>query len=75
VRLRLEPGLKEFREAVAAGAAATVAPLAELVDREQRFSPELWGAIRDLGLAKPLIGRSMGLLSRAGWRWRWAATS
>ena len=52
VRLRLEPELEEFRDAVAAGAAATVAPLAEQVDREQRFSPELWGAIRDLGLTR-----------------------
>jgi alkylation response protein AidB-like acyl-CoA dehydrogenase len=52
VRLRLEPELEEFRDAVAAGAAATVAPLAEQVDRDQRFSPELWGAIRDLGLTR-----------------------
>ena len=49
--MRLEPELEEFRDA--AGAAATVGPLAERVDREQRFSPELWAAIRDLGLTRP----------------------
>lgn len=52
MRLRLERELEEFRDAVAAGAAETVAPLAEQVDREQRFSSDLWGAIRDLGLTR-----------------------
>jgi alkylation response protein AidB-like acyl-CoA dehydrogenase len=52
VRIRLEPELEEFRAAVAAAAAKTVAPLAGAVDREQRFSPELWGAVRDLGLTR-----------------------
>jgi alkylation response protein AidB-like acyl-CoA dehydrogenase len=33
-------------------AARTVAPLAEHVDRAQTFSPELWAAVRDIGLTR-----------------------
>ncbi len=42
--------LHEFRAVVAEQAATRIAPLAAEVDRSQRFSPELWTAVRDLGL-------------------------
>jgi alkylation response protein AidB-like acyl-CoA dehydrogenase len=52
VRLRVEPELEELRAAVDGQAAKTVARLARQVDRDQRFSPELWEAVRELGLTR-----------------------
>lgn len=52
MRLRLEQDLEDLRAAVDKQAARTVAPLARTVDRDQCFSPELWAAVRDLGLTR-----------------------
>ncbi|MEU7817113.1 acyl-CoA dehydrogenase family protein [Pseudonocardia sp. NPDC049154] len=52
MRIRLEPELEALRAAVDGQAARTVAPLAEKVDRGQAFSPELWAAVRDIGLTR-----------------------
>jgi alkylation response protein AidB-like acyl-CoA dehydrogenase len=52
MRLAVEPELESLRESIAAQALSTVRPLAERVDRTQRFSRELWGAVRDLGLTR-----------------------
>lgn len=52
MRLRLEQDLEDLRAAIDGQAARTVAPLAEKVDRDQSFSPQLWAAIRDIGLTR-----------------------
>ena len=46
----LDDDIQQLRTVVAQQAAVRVASLASAVDREQRFSPELWAAVRDLGL-------------------------
>ncbi|MFC5747850.1 acyl-CoA dehydrogenase family protein [Actinomadura rugatobispora] len=52
MRLRVEPELEELRAAIDGQAAKTVAPLAPRVDRDQRFSPELWRAVCELGMTR-----------------------
>ena len=52
MRLRLERDLEDLRAAIDGQAARYVAPLAAEVDRQQKFSAELWSAIRDLGLTR-----------------------
>jgi alkylation response protein AidB-like acyl-CoA dehydrogenase len=52
MKLRLEQELEDLRVAVDKQAIRTVAPLATEVDRNQSFSPELWAAVRDLGLTR-----------------------
>ena len=52
MKLRVEPELEELRAAVDGQAAKTVAPLARQVDRDQRFSHELWRAVCGLGLTR-----------------------
>jgi alkylation response protein AidB-like acyl-CoA dehydrogenase len=46
----LDDDIQQLRSVVAQQAAVRIAPLASRVDREQRFSPELWAAVRDVGL-------------------------
>src|SRR4051794_21489118 len=46
----LDDDIQQLRAVVAEQAAARIAPLAADVDREQRFSPQLWAAVRDVGL-------------------------
>jgi alkylation response protein AidB-like acyl-CoA dehydrogenase len=52
MRLGVEPELETLRDALSARAVTTVRPLADEVDRTQRFSKELWAAVRDLGLTR-----------------------
>ena len=52
MRLGLEPELLALRDSIDGQSARTVAPLAEGVDRDQKFSRELWKAICDLGLTR-----------------------
>ncbi|WP_433461933.1 acyl-CoA dehydrogenase family protein [Spirillospora sp. CA-128828] len=52
MRLRVEPELEGLRAAVDGQAAKTIAPLARGVDQDQRFSHELWQAVRELGLTR-----------------------
>jgi len=52
MRIDLDDDLEALRRVTDAQAARRVAPLAAAVDREQRFSPELWEAVRDLGLTR-----------------------
>jgi alkylation response protein AidB-like acyl-CoA dehydrogenase len=46
----LDDDIRQLRAVVAQQAAVRIAPLAAEVDHEQRFSPELWAAVRDIGL-------------------------
>jgi alkylation response protein AidB-like acyl-CoA dehydrogenase len=46
----MEDDLQQLRTVTGEQAALRIAPLAADLDREQRFSPGLWAAIRDLGL-------------------------
>jgi alkylation response protein AidB-like acyl-CoA dehydrogenase len=46
----MDDDIQQLRAVVAEQAAVRIAPLAPEVDREQRFSPELWAAVRDVGL-------------------------
>ncbi|WP_068183031.1 acyl-CoA dehydrogenase family protein [Mycobacterium sp. UM_CSW] len=52
MKLPVEPELESLRAAIAARAKSTVRPLAAQVDREQKFSWELWAAVRELGLSR-----------------------
>jgi len=58
--LKLPEELESFRQAVRAQANARVAPLAAMVDREQRYSPELWAAIRDLEMLQLPFAEDVG---------------
>jgi alkylation response protein AidB-like acyl-CoA dehydrogenase len=60
VKLRLEQDLEDLRDSLDRQAANTVAPLAGQVDRDQAFSPELWSAIRDLGLTRLPFSENYG---------------
>ena len=46
----LSPELIEFRDTVRARAAERIAPWVDVLDREQRFSPEVWAELCDLEL-------------------------
>lgn len=52
MKLAVEPELETLRTAIAARAAATLGPLAAAVDREQKFSWDLWAFVRELGLTR-----------------------
>jgi alkylation response protein AidB-like acyl-CoA dehydrogenase len=60
MRLALEPELESLRQSITAQATTTVRPLAEQVDRTQRFSWDLWVAVRDLGLTRLPFSESVG---------------
>ncbi|MDO8391302.1 MAG: acyl-CoA dehydrogenase family protein [Actinomycetota bacterium] len=46
----LTPELIEYRDTVRARAAERIGPFVDVLDREQRFSPEVWAEVRDLEL-------------------------
>lgn len=52
MKIRLEPQLEKLRAAVNAASAKRVGPLVEKIGGEQRFSQELWCAVRDPGLTR-----------------------
>lgn len=52
MRLGLDPDLLALRDSIDAQAARHIAPLADAVDRDQKFSPELWAAVCELGLTR-----------------------
>jgi alkylation response protein AidB-like acyl-CoA dehydrogenase len=52
--------IEHFRAVVAEQAAARIAPLAAEVDRKQQFSPQLWAAVRDLGLCALPFAEELG---------------
>ena len=60
MRLALEPELESLRQSITAQATTTVRPLAEQVDRTQRFSWDLWVAVRDLGLTRLPFSEEVG---------------
>ena len=51
MRIAVEPELEMLRDALSARAMRPVRPLADQVDRE-KFSRDLWAAVRDLGLTR-----------------------
>ncbi|MDO8364100.1 MAG: acyl-CoA dehydrogenase family protein [Actinomycetota bacterium] len=46
----LSPELVEYRDTIRARAAERIGPWVDVLDREQRFSPEVWAELRDLEL-------------------------
>lgn len=48
--LVLDDDIRQLRAVVAEQAADVIAPLAAEIDNEQRFSPALWAAVREIGL-------------------------